>query len=166
MDRANRGLKTPRNMITHVDLINAHNDFLRVFRAHEQQPPATPKELTYVCNKLMTTSLRLSHFLNFTPEERMAHVQRANKFGKLALENAFKTQNTDRIAQMRFYFASVKAREIQLKSSVEGFKKPTPDERKAAERDISDALAQLGGIKDLDMSVYDALAKETLDQLR
>ena len=167
MDRANMNLKRPRDTITHIDLVNAYNDFAHVLRAkRDQSPPATPKELAYIYNKLMLTCLRLSYSFNFTPSQRMEYVHEVEKFGKWALENAIKSQNNDRVGQMQFYHTCVKAREIQLRSSVEQFQKPTPSEREAAAEAISVAWATLASIENLDMSAYDDMAKETLSQLR
>jgi hypothetical protein len=167
MDRANFNLKRSRETITHRDLINAYNDFLHVLRAkRDQSPPATPKELTRIYNKLMSTCLRLSHFDNFTPTQQVAYIHDAEKFAKRALDNASKSQSNDRVVQMEFYLTCVKAREIQLRSTVAHFERPTVSERDAAVEAISVAWATLGSLENLDMSVYDAMAKETISQLK
>ena len=167
MDRGNDNLKKSRDTITHTDLIKAYKDFLQVLGAkRDQRPPATPKELARIYNKLMSTCLRLSHFLNFTPTQQMAYVHDAEKFAKRALENAIKSQNNDRVVQMQFYLACVKAREIQLRSTGAHFQKPTPSEKDAAVEAISLSWATLRSIENLDMSVYDAMAEENISQLR
>ena len=104
MDRANAHLKKPRATITHGDLIKAYTDFLSVLHAKRAQPPPppTPKELTRVYDKLRSTCLRLSHFLNFTPTQRMKYIRLAAKFGNRALENAIASRNNDRVVQMHF----------------------------------------------------------------
>ena len=114
----------------------------------------------------MTTCLRLSHFLNFTPTQRMKYIHDAEKFAKHAVEDAVKSQNTDRVVQMQFYLTCVKAREIQLKSTVHEFQRPSQSERDAAEDAISMALVTLRSVDKLDMSVYEVMAKETIGQLR
>ena len=166
MDRANMNLKRSRDTITHKDLVHAYNDFVHVLRAKRDRfPPPTPKELASVYSKLMSTCLRLSHF-NFTSTQRMTYVHEAEKAAKRALENAIKSKNNDRVVQMQFYLTCVKAREFQLRSTVEQFQKPTPAERDAAAEAISVAWATLRCIENLDMSVYDAMAKEATSQLR
>src|SRR5690348_2163936 len=167
MDRANINLKKSRDTITHIDLVAAYNDFFHVLRAkRDQSPPATPKELAHIYNKLMSTCLQLSYSPNLTPTQRMRYVHDAEEFGKRALENAIKSHNNDRIVQMQFYLTCVKARKIQLRSTVEQFQTPTPSERDAAVEAISVAWATIRSIENLDMSVYDAMATETISQLR
>lgn len=161
-------LKRPRDVITHTDLINAYNDFVQVLHAKRERPspPAKPKEFAYLYNKLMSTCVALSHFLNFTPTQRMAYVNDADKFAKRALEYAIKSGNNDRVIQMEFYLACVKAREIQLRAESAEFERPTPSEREDAAEAVSVAWALLRSVEKLDLTVYDAMAKETLGQLR
>jgi hypothetical protein len=167
MDQANRNLKKPRNLITHRDLLKAHEDFLRVLHAkRNRSPPAKPKEFASINNKLMSTCLLLSHFLNFTPQERMKYVHDAEKYAKRAEANAVKSQNNDRVVQMEFYLTCVKAREIQLRSTVADFQSPTQSERDDAEEAITIALVKLRSVDNLDISPYEVMAKETLGQLR
>jgi hypothetical protein len=96
----------------------------------------------------------------------MTYVHDAEKFGTRALENATKSQNNDRVVQMQFYLACVKAREIQLRSTDAHFQNPTQSERCDAVEAISLAWATLRSIENLDMSLYDTMAMETLSQLR
>jgi hypothetical protein len=167
-------LKRSRDTITHTDLMSAYNDFVHVLHAKREQssPPCKPKEFAYIYNKLMSTCLALSHFLNFTPPQRMAYVNNAEKFAKRAFEYAVKSENNDRVVQMQFYLACAKAREIQLRSETteqqqhREFERPTPDESEDAAEAVSVAWAMLRSIENLDMSTYDAMAKETLSQLR
>ncbi|KAL6244844.1 hypothetical protein RBB50_008372 [Rhinocladiella similis] len=168
LERANMNLKRPRDVITHTDLINAYNDFVQVLHAKRERPspPAKPKEFAYLYNKLMSTCVALSHFLNFTPTQRMAYVNDADKFAKRALEYAIKSGNNDRVIQMEFYLACVKAREIQLRAESAEFERPTPSEREDAAEAVSVAWALLRSVEKLDLTVYDAMAKETLGQLR
>ena len=176
LDRANMNLKRPRDIITQTDLISAYNDFVHVLRAfhtkNEQSPaspPCRPKEFAYIYNKLMSTCLALSHFPNFTPTQRMEYVNNAEKFAKRALDHAVKSENNDRIVQMHFYLACVKAREIQLRSDPgeqHEFERPSSAERDDVAEKVSVAWAMLRSIENLDMSAYNAMAKETLAQLR
>jgi len=167
MEQANRNLKKPRGSISHKDLLKAQEDFLRILHAkRDRSPPAKPKEIANINNKLMSTCLLLSHFLNFTPQERMNYVHEAEKYAKRAVANAVKSQNNDRVVQMQFYLTCVKAREIQLKSTVTEFLSPTDEEREDAEDAISLALVTLRSVDNLDMSPYEAMAKESLGGLR
>jgi hypothetical protein len=166
MDRANANLKTPRAIITHSDLIKAYTDFNSVLHAkRNQQPPAPPKEHTRISNKLRSTCLRLSYSPNITPIQRMRYVCDAEKFGKRALENAIASQNDDRVVQMKFYLTCVKAREIQLRSEDAQFQSPTPSEKDVAREAISVAWATLRSIENLDMSRYNTIARESINQL-
>ncbi|KIW15832.1 hypothetical protein PV08_05882 [Exophiala spinifera] len=168
IDRANMNLKRPRDAITHTDLINAYNDFVQVLHAKRERPspPVKPKEFAYLYNKLMSTCLALSHFLNFTPAQRMAYVNDADRFAKRALEYAIKSGNNDRVIQMEFYLACVKARNIQLRTDSADFESPTASEREDVAESVSVAWGLLRSVENLDLTVYDAMAKETLNQLR
>lgn len=167
MDQANRNLKKPRDIITHRDLLKAHEDFLRVLHAkRDRSPPAKPKEFANINNKLMSTCLLLSHFLNFTPQERMKYIHDAEKYAKRAEANAIKSQNNDRVVQMEFYLRCVKAREIQLRSTVSEFQRPTQSERDDAEEAILVALVKLRSVDNLDVLPYEIMAKESIGQLR
>ena len=66
---------------------------------------------------------------------------------------------------MQFYLACVKAREIQLKSTIPEFPSPTLSEKDAAREAISLSWATLGRIQNLDTSVYDVMAKESITQI-
>ncbi|KFY96955.1 hypothetical protein V500_02248 [Pseudogymnoascus sp. VKM F-4518 (FW-2643)] len=166
MDRANANLKKPAATVTHGDLINAYTDFHSILQAKlRQQPPATPKELTQIHDKLRSTCLRLSHSQKLTPAQRMTYVHEAEKFGKRAVETAIASQNNNRVVQMEFYLACAKAREIQLRSEDAQFECPTLDERNDARENISVAWVILRSVENLDMSVYDAMAKESIRQL-
>ena len=166
MNRANANLNKPRDAITHRDLIKAYNDFVLILNARRKQdPPASMKELTRVYNKLSSTCLRLSHFDNFNPGQRMKYIQDAEKFAKRAVENAIQSKNNDRVAQMQFYLACVKARELQLRSTVAEFSNPSLAEKDAAREAISLSWATLRSIENLDTSVYDVMAKESMTQI-
>jgi hypothetical protein len=166
MDRANANLKKSRDTITHGDLINAYNDFRSVFDAkRNQKPPARPKELTQICSKLRSTCLRLSHSLKINPKQRMTFVREAEKFGKLALDNAIASKNNDRVVQMQFYLTCVKAREIQLRYEDTRCTAPTLSEKDDVREAISVAWATLRSIDNLDMSLYDTMAEESISQL-
>lgn len=166
MDSANAHLKKPRATITHGDLIQAYTLFDSVLRAkRSQNPPATPKELAYLNDKLRSTCLRLSHFHNFTPTQRMKYTHSAAKFGNRALENAIASRNNDRVVQMQFYLACVQAREIQLRAADAQFQNPTPSEKDAAKEAVSVAWATLRSIENLDMSLYDTMAMESISHL-
>ncbi|KAG4433973.1 hypothetical protein IFR05_010553 [Cadophora sp. M221] len=166
IDRANANLEKPRDTITHGDLIEAYTDFRSVFDAkRNQQPPARPKELTQISNKLRSTCLRLSHSLKVKPKQRIAYVREAEKFGKLALDNAIASKNNDRVVQMQFYLTCVQVREIQLRSEDARCKPPTPSEKDDAREALSLAWATLRSIDNLDMSIYDTMAEESISQL-
>ena len=166
MNRANVYLNKSRDTVTHRDILKAYNDFILILRVkRNQDPPTSPKELTRIYNKLMSTCLRLSHFDNFNPAQRMKYIQEAEKCGKRAVENAIKSKNNDRVAQMQFYLACVKAREIQLKSTIPEFPSPTLSEKDAVREAISLSWATLGRIQNLDTSVYDVMAKESITQI-
>ena len=166
MNRANANLNNPRDAITHRDLIKAYNDFVLILNAkRKQDPAASPKEFTRIYNKLSSTCLRLSHFDNFNPAQRMKYVQDAEKFGKRAVDNAIKSKNNDRVAQMQFYLACVKARELQLRSTVAEFSNPSLAEKDAAREAISLSWATLRSIENLDTAVYDVMAKESMTQI-
>ena len=95
----------------------------------------------------------------------MAYVHEAEKFGKLAVENAIASQNNNRVVQMEFYLACAKAREIQLKFEDAQFEYPTLNERKDAKENISVSWVMLRSVDNLDMLPYDARAKESIRQL-
>jgi hypothetical protein len=165
--KANTYLKRSRATVTHEDLVKAHSIFDAILRAKQtQQPPATPKELAHIYNKLRSTCHRLSHF-NFSPTQRMNYIDDAAKYGNRAVENAIASQNNDRVAQMQFYRACVQARKIQLKAEEEQrFQAPTPLERAAAEEAIMVAWATLRSIEDSDMKLFDIMKEESISQLR
>jgi hypothetical protein len=166
MDKANAHLKKPRDTITHADLIKAYTIFDSVLSAkRSQNPPATPKELAHINDKLRSTCLRLSHFLNVTPTQRMKYIDSAAKFAKRALENAIASRNNDRVVQMQFYLTCVQAREIQLRMTDAQFQDPTPSEKDAAKEAVSVAWATLRSIENLDMSLYDTMAMESISHL-
>jgi hypothetical protein len=161
IDRGNASLRVPRNRIKQEDLCNAYNDFSRVLRALSlQSPAAKPKEFARIYQKLMSTSLRLSHMLTLSPEERMNYIREADRYGKLALENALKSQHSGRVAQMMFYLACVKAREVCLTSELDDAADAVISKRDEAMKAISSALAELRGVEDLDMAIYEAMARE------
>lgn len=115
----------------------------------------------------MSTCLRLSYYLDFPASKRVTYVSEAEKFGKHALENAIKSQNDGRVAQMQFYLACVKARQIQLRMDSEGLARPTVQlpEKEAALTSLRGALVYLRTIGTMDMSVYEAMADEYLPYL-
>lgn len=115
----------------------------------------------------MSTCLRLSYYLDFPASKRITYVSEAEKFGKHALENAVKSQNDGRVAQMQFYLACVKAREIQLRMDSEGLTRTTVQipEREVALTSLRGALVYLRTIGTMDMSVYEAMADEYLPYL-
>ena len=164
MDRANRLLNKSQETVTQIDLQNAFRDFSRVLDAKRQQNPApTAKELARLYQKLMSTSVQLSHGLKLKPTERIAHMKDAENFAKLALQEAERSGNNDRLAQMRFYLAYVKGREVSLRIAAQ--QREQPDRALVAEQDsaleaVGLALATLRSISNLDMTVYDAMAKE------
>lgn len=97
----------------------------------------------------------------------MTYVGEAGKFGKHALENAIKSQNDGRVAQMQFYLACVKAREIQLRLDSDNLIQPTVQlpEKEAALTTLRGALGYLRMTGTIDMSVYEAMANEYLPYL-
>lgn len=97
----------------------------------------------------------------------MTYVGEAGKFGKYALDNAIKSQNDGRVAQMQFYLACVKAREIQLRLESDDSIRPTVQlpEKEAALTSLKGALGYLRMIGTMDMTVYEAMANEYLPYL-
>jgi hypothetical protein len=161
IDRGNASLRVPRHRIKQEDLSNAYHDFARVLRALSlQSPAAQPKEFARIYQKLMSTSLRLSHMLTLSPEERMNYIREADRYGKLALENALKSQHSGRVAQMLFYLACVGAREVCLTSELDDSADAGISKRGEAMKAISSALAELRSVEGLDTVVYEAMARE------
>lgn len=134
----------------------------------------------------MSTSLRLSHLLTFTDAERLAHVRDAQRYGKLAMEHAIRSQNAGRVAQMRFYLVCVAAREVSLLCERENQSEsdretsnPKPNQRSEAGvaaastskreetlAELSAALSELEAMDDLvDVGVYEAMAREYSESL-
>lgn len=108
----------------------------------------------------MSTFLRLSHLLTFTDDERMGCIREADRCGRLAMDNAVRSQNAGRVAQMRFYLACVKAREVCLISEVDELTGMEYSRRDEALEGMSAALSGLETIEDLDMASYEAMARE------
>lgn len=158
-------MNKPREAITQADLENAFKGFCRVLDAKRQQttPAPTAKEFSRVYHKLMSTRLQLSHGQKLTPAQRMTHVRDAGNFGKLALQSAMDSCNSDRVAQMQFYLAYIEGREVQLRLEGPG----SSDEallakQRSASEAVSMAWATLSSIPNLDMTIYDAMAQEMI----
>lgn len=94
----------------------------------------------------------------------MSYVGEAGKFGKHALENAIKSRNETRVAQMEFYLACVRAREIQLRmDGDEGLRSVVlVEEKDAALVALTGATLFLRSLGVEDMPVYEAMADEYL----
>lgn len=93
----------------------------------------------------------------------MTHVRDAGNFGKLALQSAMDSCNSDRVAQMQFYLAYIEGREVQLRLEGQG----SSDEallakKRSASEAVSMAWATLSSIPNLDMTIYDAMAQEMI----
>ncbi|KAI9863870.1 MAG: hypothetical protein M1813_003522 [Trichoglossum hirsutum] len=160
-DRGNVCLQISRDRINKEDLCNARSDFSHVLHSLIlQNPAAKPKEFARVYQKLMSTSLRLSHLPTFAPGVRVNYVREADRYGKLALENAFKSRHGGRVAQMQFYLACVNAREVCLASEVDDLADTVFSGRDKALKAISTTLAELRKMEGLDTAVYETMARE------
>jgi hypothetical protein len=163
---ANTHLKLPRDKITPDDLLAAYSIFVRILRAKRtQQPTPTPKELTYLHDKLRATCLRLSHPKVFSPAQRMAYIDEATRFGEHAVEYAIATRNDERVAQMRFHVACVRARKVQLQEVEEELESPTVAEKEKAVEEVEMSYATLKSIDGTDMSGYSSAKRECLDHV-
>ncbi|OQV09068.1 hypothetical protein CLAIMM_13246 [Cladophialophora immunda] len=162
VERGDANRRKAPSMVNKEDLLSAQEDFTRALRGmNSQTPPPKAKEFARVYQKLMSTSLRLSHLLAFTETERLAYVREAEKHGTFAMEHALRSQNDQRVTQMRFYMACVHAREVCLMAetgSLQG--EALGSRRDRASEDLSVALSELQSFEDMDLAVYEVMARE------
>ncbi|KIY03324.1 uncharacterized protein Z520_00015 [Fonsecaea multimorphosa CBS 102226] len=153
--------KSP-STVNKEDLLSAQEDFTRALRGmNSQHPLPKAKEFARIYQKLMSTSLRLSHLLAFTETERMAYVREAEKHGTYAMEHAIRSHNDQRVTQMRFYMSCVHAREACLMAEMGMLQgDELASRRDRALEDISVSLSELQSFEDMDMAVYEVMARE------
>ena len=106
-----------RSELTKTDLLHAHQSFSSALSKLTTSTDATTdKTLCRVYHKLMMTSLQMT-FLRTDANERVQRVDMAIEYGRKAFHHAERSGNTDRLMQMKFYFACVRARKVVLCSS-------------------------------------------------
>jgi hypothetical protein len=163
--KANTHLEHSSAGEAYQNLSEAHSIFHLILCAQKKQRPrAKAKELCHTWNKLRSTSHRLSQ-LNLDAIERMKVIRRAAEYGDRALESAIASQNKDRVAQMQFYRACVKAKRIQLETMDQPFQAPTDLERRKSREAIIEAWDRLQSIRGLEMRLYEPLKTQSLSQL-
>lgn len=150
---------------SHRTLNNVSDIFLKILDTQRaQQPPPQARDLCYTYNKLRYTYQQLSQ-LNYDASDRMAIIDRAEEYGKHAVQCAVDSRNVDREAQMRFYRACVLAQRIQLKAEEQCLQVPTELEREHAKRALKEAWVTLQSIQHLDIRPYERMNARSLSQL-
>ncbi|EXJ74236.1 uncharacterized protein A1O5_02532 [Cladophialophora psammophila CBS 110553] len=162
VERGDANRRKAPSTVGKEDLLSAQEDFTRALRGmNSQNPLPKAKEFARIYQKLMSTSLRLSHLLAFTENERMAYVREAEKHGTFAMEHAIRSQNDQRVSQMRFYMSCVHAREVCLMSEIGNVPADALlSRRDRALEEISVSLSELQSFEDMDMAVYEVMARE------
>ncbi|OAP63488.1 hypothetical protein AYL99_02715 [Fonsecaea erecta] len=93
--------------------------------------------------------------------ERMQHVRDAERHGAFAMDHALRSQNAQRVAQMRFYAACVRAREACLLVETGTLQGDALDARRNRTlEDLSVALSELSSFDGMDVAVYEVMASE------
>jgi hypothetical protein len=112
--------------------------------------------------RLLSTSLKLSHLPWATEEQRLAYLRNAAKQSSRGLGQAIISQDESRIAEMAFHAACVEAREVAVLRDAAG-RWPTEellDKRQMALEAIALALSDLESCDYVDIAAFEKLAKQ------
>ncbi|KAF2682694.1 hypothetical protein K458DRAFT_390614 [Lentithecium fluviatile CBS 122367] len=119
IDLGNSQLKISSDRRTRNSLEKAFHYFSKTLFYLKNDPKASPKQVSRVCQKLMETEIGLS-MITQNSTKRKKHAHQAREYGEVALENVTKCADECMVAQMEFLLACVTAWEMYLQSEVDG----------------------------------------------
>jgi hypothetical protein len=160
IELGNAQLKISSDRRTKKNLENALEYFSKAILYLKNDPKASPKQVSRICQKLMETQIGLS-MITPNPTRRKEHARNARENGEVALENVRKCRDECMVAQMEFSLACVTAWEVHLQ--------PDGQDRQVKENVqvlLEIRLNRLRRFKELEIGFYEEQMKTYLNYLQ
>lgn len=151
--------------VTKNTLLQARHYFSKVLYYLREDPSASPKQVSRVCQKLLETFLGLS-MMTSDKSERKEYADQARRYGEAALDNVLRVQDECMAAQVEFMLANVDVWKIYLQACAGGVEPGRHPKRREMEELVEERLGNLRRFGNLDMNSYENQARKYLSYLR
>jgi len=148
------------------NLDSAHQKFHQALLFLQNDPSASPKQFSQLCQKLTETCLGLSMQAR-TKADRKEFADRAREYGQAALDNVLKCQDPCKLAQVQFLLVRVSAWKMYVQARMKGIDPRSEPGRENIEILMEERLRELRQFPELSTSMegYEEKARQFLGYL-